>query len=50
MESLSLKVYKHPITLSLEDCFEVCYPPFMEQESDHKDLEGNKFDFKIHSH
>lgn len=46
---INSKVKKHHITLSLEDFACICDLPFIVQDYDQMDLEGNKFNFNIHS-
>lgn len=47
---INSKVEKHPITMSLEYFAQVCNPPFMEEDYDQLDLEGNEYNFEIHVH
>lgn len=47
---ISSEVKKHPITLSLEDFDHEYNLPFIEQDYDQMDLEGNKFNFDTLAH
>lgn len=47
---IDFEVKKYPITISLEDFTHIYNFPFMEQDYDKMDLEGNKFNFDTLAH